>query len=123
MTIASLLLGTIISQVLFVITKVVFLNQLNIDNLGVHIAFQVLLAVITIAVVRRMGTLNYIESFFLTAVWFFTLLIVDFVVTATLIGRDMYTTWPYWISYLVILLSIILFHKKMHVEVRKQNAK
>lgn len=123
MTIASLLLGTTISQILFVITKVVFLNQLNIDNLGVHIVFQVILAIITIAVVRRMGTLNYIESFFLTAVWFFTLLIVDFIVTATLIGRDMYTTWPYWISYIVILLSLILFHKKLHVQARKHNAK
>ena len=123
MTIASLLLGTIISQVLFVITKVVFLEYLNIDNWAVYVAFFVLLAVEAIAVVRRMGTINYIEAFFLTGVWFISLLIIDYIITSRLIDEDVYTSLAYWISYLVILLSLIIFHKKLHVQVRRDNAK
>ena len=123
MTIASLLLGTIISQVLFVITKVVFFEYLNIDNWAVYVAFFVLLAVEAIAVVRRMGTINYIEAFFLTGVWFISLLIIDYIITSRLIDEDVYTSLAYWISYLVILLSLIIFHKKLHVQVRRDNAK
>lgn len=122
MTIASLLLGTLVSQILFIATKVIFIHYLNLDNWLVYIAFYVALAIETIAVSRRMGTLNYIESFFLAFVWLFTLLIADFIVTATLIGRDMYTTTAYWLSYAVIIGALLVFHKKMHIEVRKENA-
>ena len=53
MTIASLLLGTISAQVLFVITKIIFINYLNISSWTVVILFYVALAIITIAISRR----------------------------------------------------------------------
>ena len=122
MTIPSLLIGTFIAQVLFVITKVFFINTLNMDSWAIMVAFFVLLIVETIAVVRRMGTLNYIESFFLVGVWLITILIVDYAVTSRLIDDDLYTTLYYWMTYLAIILSLIIFHKKLHVQVRKANA-
>jgi hypothetical protein len=122
MTIPSLLLGTFIAQVLFVITKVFFINSLNMDAWAIMVAFFVLLIVETIAVVRRMGTLNYVESFFLSGVWLITLLIVDYIITSRLIDEEIYTSMYYWMTYLVIILSVIFFHKKLHVQVRKANA-
>jgi hypothetical protein len=123
MTIASLLLGTIISQILFVLTKVFFIGSLNMDNLVVVVLFYTALVLETIVVVRRMGVLNYIEAFFLAFVWLFTLLIVDFIVTSNWIGRDIYTTLNYWLTYLVIILALLIFHKKLHVQVRKSQIK
>lgn len=123
MTIASLLLGTIASQILFVITKVIFIHYLNIDNLMVKIAYFLALIIITIAVVRRMGTINYLESFLLVVVWFVTMVLVDMAVTSFLIGREMYSHLYFYLSYLAVLLAIILFHKALHVEVRKGNLK
>jgi hypothetical protein len=123
MTIASLLLGTIISQILFVLTKVFFIGSLNMDNLVVVVLFYTALVLETIVVVRRMGVLNYIEAFFLAFVWLFTLLVVDFIVTSNWIGRDIYTTLNYWLTYLVIILALLIFHKKLHVQVRKSQIK
>ncbi len=121
MTIASLIFGTLIGQILFVITKVFFFNYLNIDLLPVKIAYFLALIIISIAVVRRMGILNYLESVFLAVVWAVALLITDFVITASLIGGDMFTDFYYWISNLAIVLSVIVFHKALHVQVRKAN--
>lgn len=122
MTIASLLLGTIAAQILFVLTKIFFINSLNIESWVVMIIFFVVISLITIAVSRRMGTLNYFEGFFLIAVWLITSLIVDYVITTAFTGKDVYTTLYWWLSYLVMGVVLLVFHKKLHVEVRKANA-
>jgi hypothetical protein len=121
MTIASLLLGTIASQILFVLVKVFFIGSLDLENIVVKGIYYFALVIITIAVVRRMGILNYVESFFLCAVWLITSLFVDYVVTAHFVGWDIYKTWLYWITLLVIILSVLFFHKALHVQVRKAN--
>jgi hypothetical protein len=123
MTIASLVIGTIISQILFVLTKVIFIHYLAIDLLVIKIAFYVALVLITIAVVRRLGTLNYLESILLCIVWFFTSVLVDMAITSFLIGREMYSHVYFYISYLIILIAIMVFHKALHVEVRKSQLK
>lgn len=119
MTIASLLIGTFVSQVLFVIAKILFFNSLNMENMGVVIAFYVVLVLITIAVARRMGTLNYFESIFLAIVWLLITLFTDFVVTTAVLGRDVYSSMHWWIGVLIIPLAVFVFHKKLHIEARK----
>ncbi len=89
----------------------------------IKIAYFLALIIITIAVVRRMGVLNYLESFLIAIVWFVAMILVDMVITSFLIGRDMYTHLYFYLSYLVVLLSIIFFHKALHVQVRKANLK
>ena len=121
MTIASLLIGTFASQVLFVLIKIFFIGSLDMDNGLIMAAYYAALVLVTIAVVRRMGILNYVESIFLVGVWFFTILIVDYVITASFIGWDIYKIWTYWLSLLVILLSVMIFHKALHVQVRRAN--
>lgn len=122
MTIAQLLIGTIGSQVLFILTKLVFINVLNIDSVVLRIGLWLSLSIITIAIVRRMGVWNYLEAFFVTILWFIISLAVDFVITTSFTGREVYRTWYFWIAYGVIILTVIIFHKKYHVELRKMQA-
>lgn len=122
MTIGILLIGTIISQILFVITKVFFIHSLNLDSWVIMTGFYAALVVITIAVVRRMGTLNYIESFFLAFVWLITTLVVDYVILTKFVGWDFYHAWYYWLTHVAVIVALITFHKKLHVQVRKANA-
>ncbi len=123
MTIFALVLGTIASEILFVLTKVIFIHYLNIDNFFIQLMFFLVLIILTTAVVRRMGILNYLECFFLSTVWVVVMLLVDMAVTSTLIGREMYHHIYYWLSYLMIVLSVIFFHKALHVQVRNANIK
>lgn len=122
MTIARMLLGIIGSQALFVITKVIFITVFNVDNAFIRYGMWVAIALIAIAVVRRMGVLNYLENIFLIVVWLITSLVVDFVITTFITGRDVYKTWYFWIAYVVMALAMFLFHKKSHVELRKMMA-
>lgn len=119
MTIASLLIGTFTSQVILVLLKVFFFRSLDLGNNLVIALFYFAFVIVTIAIVRRLGILNYIESIFLSAVWLITSLLVDVVITATVVGYDMYQTWTYWLSLLVMIIVIISLHKKQHVQVRK----
>lgn len=119
MNIKSLLVGTIVGQIFFVITKVIFINYLNFDNTIIFWLFFVLLTVETIAIVRRMGILNLFESIFLAAIWLIVSLLTDLVVTANLIGYDIYKHIYFWATYLVIILALFIFHKKAHIEARK----
>ncbi len=119
MDIKSLVVGTFISQVLFVFTKVIFLNYLNLENAIISGLFFVLLAVISIAIVRRMGILNLFELIFLLGVWFTISLVVDLLITSSFTGREVYAHLSFWATYLVILLAVFVFHKKSHVEARK----
>lgn len=121
MTIASFLLGTIASQILFVMTKIFFINSLNMESWIVMVLFYLALSIITIAVSRRMGTLNYFEDIFLIVVWTIASLITDLVITTSFTGRGVYATMYFWLSYLVIGVVLLVFHKKLHVEVRKAN--
>ncbi len=121
MTIASLLIGTFASQVIFVLLKVFFINSLDLDNWVVMTVFFLALIITTIAVIRRMGILNYIESIFLVVVWFITTLIVDVAITAQIVGYDIYKTWYYWLTFVAIILAMMIFHKKLHVQVRHSN--
>ena len=121
MTIASLLIGILSSQVIFVLLKVFFFRSLDLSNGLVITLLYFALVIVTIAIVRRLGILNYIESIFLSVVWLIASLLVDVVITASIVGYDMYATWTYWLTLLTIVLSVLIFHKKQHVEVRKAN--
>ncbi|HEX3099956.1 MAG TPA: hypothetical protein VHQ41_03200 [Patescibacteria group bacterium] len=121
MTVASFLIGTTAFQIIFVLLKIFFINSLDLDNNAVMGLFFVLIVVAAIATVRRLGILNYLESFFLSVSWLLLTLIVDVIVVAHFTGYDIYKAWYYWLTYLAMILAIIIFHKKAHVEVRKAN--
>lgn len=121
MTLELLLKKTLLLQVLFVATKVIFFGFLNVDLLAILIIYYLVLAAMSIAIVRRMGALNYFEAFFTMGLWLVLSLLTDFLLTANLAGKDIYNDGHFWWSYAIVLLVILIFHKKVHVEVRKGN--
>jgi hypothetical protein len=72
-----------------------------------------------IALIRRFGPINYFEAFFVMFLWAVISLASDLIITSSIIGREVYSDWHFWLSYVVVLLAILIFHKKQHVEVRK----
>lgn len=121
MTPGQLIIKTLIVQVLLLATRIVFFRALNIELLPVLILYYLFLAAISIAVARRLGVVNYLEIFLTIIIWLVFSLAIDLIITREIIGTDLYTTWNFWISYLVMPLAILIFHKKQHVEVRKGN--
>ena len=123
MTLDQLIIKTVILQVLFIGVKVIFFGILNVNLLPIVIVYYVLLAAMSIAVVRRFGPLNYFEMFFVMIIWLIISLVADFVITSSFAGREIYSSANFWWSYAVVLLAMLMFFKKEHVEIRKGNLK
>lgn len=102
--------------------KFFFLSSLNLDSVYILIVFWLSVALITIACVRRVGVMNYLEAMLIMGFWLFFSLLIENITLAVLLGNDIYREPALWISYLVMILSIFLFHKKRHVEIRKIQA-
>lgn len=115
-------LGFVIA-ILTAFLELVFLNVLNPEALGIKILFWVLLGVVSIALVRRLGVLQYLESFFVILSWLVFSLIVDALFTQQFVAAGFWTNVAVWIGRLVSALAILFFHKKRHVEIRKELAK
>lgn len=119
MKLGQLLIKTVIVQVLLMITKIIFFKYLNIDSSAILIVYYVVLAAISIAVVRRLGILNYFEIFLITIIWLVLNILLDLLITQAIINNGVFSNGHFWISYLVMPLAVIIFHKKLHVEARK----
>ncbi|QQS23220.1 hypothetical protein IPM19_01490 [bacterium] len=119
MTPGQLILKTAIVQVLLLATRIVFFRLLNIELLPILIAYYVFLAAVSIAVARRLGVVNYLEIFLTIIIWLVFSLVIDLVITREVIGGDKYLTVNFWVSYLIMPIAILIFHKKQHVAVRK----
>ncbi len=119
MKLDQLILKTIIVQVLLMITKVIFFRFLNTDLLPILILYYLILAAISIAIVRRMGVLNYFEGILVTIIWLVLNILIDLLITQAIIDNGVFSNGHFWISYLVLPLAVLIFHKKAHVETRK----
>lgn len=119
MTADQLLIKTIILQIILVILKVVFFGWLNMDSWPIIIFYYIFVAGLGISIVRRFGPINYFEAFLLVIVWLFISLISDYYIVSAIAGVQALKDVHYWLVYPVIIASIIFFHKKIHVEVRK----
>lgn len=76
-------------------------------------------ALISIACSRRLGVISYVEALLVLTMWLILSLILDVLVIATIAGNGIYHHLYLWLSYLVMMVTVFLFHKKRHVEVRK----
>lgn len=119
MTPGQLISKTVLMQLFLVIIKIIFFGFLNIELLSILIVYYLLLAAFAIALVRRFGPLNYFEAFLAMGLWLILSLVMDYLITASIIGREVFSDYHFWISYAVVLLAILIFHKKQHVEMRK----
>lgn len=77
--------------------------------------------IVATACIRRLGTINYLESFMVMILWGIFMLVFDLIVLAVIFNVVIFSTLIYWVGMLLILLSWFLFHSKRHVEIRRQN--
>lgn len=118
MTLGRLVSRTIVAIALFSLWKVIFFGYFNTENWALLVFFYVIAALVAIAVVRRLGVLNYLENFLVLIVWLVAALIVDWIVVGRILDDQVWSDGHFWISYLVIILAALIFHKKRHVEIR-----
>ena len=111
-------LGILLAGVL-VIYKY-FLNGLDLNLPWLRYASWVIEAVIGVTVIRRLGTLNYLEHFLVIGFWLIIVLFADFVVTWLILNIPIFEDVNYWIGMLFLFGGMFLFHRKRHVEVRKK---
>lgn len=76
--------------------------------------------VLSAAFIRRMGVLNFMEAFFIFLVWFLGGMFLDLLITSAFVGTAVFSQSAYWYGFLFMLLSIMFFHKKRHIHIRKE---
>lgn len=108
--------------VVFSAFTIAFGQYLNSENLAIQIFHYLLVFIFSIALIRRLGVINYLEAFSVMGLWFFLRILVDLIVTGPIVGYKMYASPSIWIDYLIFLLALFLFHKKRHVDIRKKLA-
>jgi hypothetical protein len=119
MTAGKFVIFSLIAVALSALVKLVFITSLNIDSLYIVYLMWLLIAAISIGCCRRLGVLNYLEAIFTLGVWLVLGLIVDLIVVSSIASDDIYKHAYLWISYAVMAVSVFLFHKKRHVEIRR----
>lgn len=119
MTFAKLIMGTFAAMLLLTAIKIFFIRFLNIDSQIMVYLMWLFLAVATIAIVRRLGVLNYLEAFFVTAILLITTAFTDVVTIGAMTDYDVYRQAYFLLTYVVLIVSVIVFHKKAHVHIRK----
>lgn len=104
------------------VLKVIFFGYLDPGTLLTRLLFGLAAVVVSTAAVRRLGYINYLESLLAAGVWFFFALILDFLVLSPIVGEFSVLKGEVWASYLMLTLTVFLFHKKRHIKIRKEMA-
>ncbi len=110
--------GVALSLILTTV-KLLFYRFLNTESLIILLVVYLFLIVLTIASVRRVGIINYLESIVVIIFWLGFSLIFDLFAIGMGFGLEPYTHITFWIMYPLLLLTIFLFHKKRHVDIRR----
>ncbi len=108
--------------ILLALLKAVFLNILNLDSVLLQMFFGFLVFVISMACARRLGVINYLEGALVTTIWTLGLLFFDFFVLRIILGIFVFSKTVLWLGYGLTAVAIFLFHKKRHIEIRKELA-
>ncbi len=120
MTMKNLFLYSFLQWVFFSILKYLFFNYQILSNSGwQNILFWLLAAAISAAFARRFGVINFLEAIFLIIIWTLGDLLLDLMLLSIYTGLGIFSKVEYWVGFFVFGLSILFFHKKRHIHVRK----
>ena len=109
----------LVQYVILALFKLWFFNNVIFPNAGFQqIVFWIIAAITGAALVRRFGIINFFESFFIIFVWILGDIILDALITRRFIAVPIFSTVEYWFGLLILGLSVFLFHKKKHIQVR-----
>lgn len=114
--------GFILAAVL-VVLKTVFFGYFSWeDTIALHYVYWGVAALVTPALVRRLGVITILEAIVVAVLWFIMQLIGDLIIAAPIAGWRVLLDVDFAMGYLIPPIVIFLFHKKRHVHVRKQLA-
>ena len=96
--------------------------MLNLDTLILQIVYAFFVFVIAMACARRLGVINFLEAMLATIIWVIGLLVGDFLFTQMVLGKEIFQHVVLWAGYVVAAVAIFLFHKKRHIQIRRELA-
>lgn len=112
--------GFILAAVL-VILKTVFFGYFTWENTaGLHYVYWLVAALLTPALVRRLGVITILEAMVVAVLWLIMEILGDLIIAAPVAGWRVLVDPNFAIGYLIPPLAIFMFHKKRHIHVRKQ---
>lgn len=109
----------VVFAVLSAALTIAFSKYINIVEPWNNYVLWFLVIIITIACVRRLGVISFLEAILVAGVWLFFRMLLDAVVTAPILGVGIYGKAQLWVSYALIIATIFFLHKKRHIQVRK----
>ena len=119
MTIGKLFGNGLILAFVIALLKLIFFYFLNIDSIILLGFLYILVFIFTTSAARRLGIINYLESFIVIAFWLVFSMFVDIFIFGLIFGLEPYRRISFWITYFILILSIFLTHKKRHIDIRK----
>ena len=121
MTFRSFFFYSFLQWLLLAILKVAFFRNDFLGNAGLqNLLFLALTFMVVVACVRRLGVVNYLEAILIIFVWVVGNALGDLIITSIYTGIGIFSMWSLWVGYLVSALTIMLLHKKRHIEIRKE---
>ena len=121
MTIARLLGITTIGILMLSVIKAAAVMFLNLDNIYIVYFWWLIIILATTAWCRRLGILNFFEAILVIVIWLFSSLFVDLIVLSLTVGQGIYRQWELWLTYPIMVIAIFLFHKKRHIDIRRNS--
>ncbi len=119
MTPKKFLLLLFVQWLVLALLKAWFFNSQIFSNPGFQqTIYWILTAAITAALIRRFEHINFLEAFFVIIAWTLLDLLLDLIVLSPYTGVSIYSAPEYWWGIVVMVTSILLFHKKRHIKVR-----
>jgi hypothetical protein len=100
--------------------KAWYFEQTILSGTTGYLVYFVLTGAVVAAIIRRFGVINYLESILLLGLWVLGNIFLDLFITVNLAGLDLVGNWQYWVGTVVAGLSVFLFHKKRHIQIRKE---
>jgi len=122
MTIGKLFYLSFLQWLLLTIIKIAYFKDFLFTGGIANVLYWLFTAIVAIAIVRRLGVMNFLEAIFVLIFWFLMDLFLDLVITAIFTGISIFREWQLWFGYLILVLVVFAFHKKRHIQIRKEHA-
>ena len=120
MSIKGFFLITFLQGLLLCLLKVWFFNSFFDREIFFAYAYFFITAFVSLVLIRRLGILNYLEAIFLSGLWFLGDLLGDLLITGRFTAEEIFKAWQLWVGYAVMMFVVFAFHKKRHIQVRKE---
>lgn len=124
MTQKSFWLYALLQFVILTLLKIWFFAHQVFANPGIQAtAFWLLCALLGIALIRRIGIINYFEAMYVILIWVVGDLLIDLIVTSNYTGTSIFSSSVYWSGIVALAAGSFFLHKKRHVAIRKGELK